>query len=148
LSDLGFCALQRTLSSAVALAAFFILVFFDAGQGPFRPADIVLIPCDYPRGKIDVRVLACNAALAQGSAMSDMPTQRQVRTTHERRARLIAQMHRQAMETANDLLTQHQAIAASLAKVAKEARHRRIEAIAGAFVVALGCVLALLAMMQ
>jgi hypothetical protein len=57
-------------------------------------------------------------------------------------------MHRQAMETANDLLTQHQAIEASLAKVAKEARHRRTEAIAGAFVVALGCVLALLGMMQ
>jgi hypothetical protein len=31
--QLGFCAPQRTLSSAVALAAFFILVFFDAGQG-------------------------------------------------------------------------------------------------------------------
>jgi hypothetical protein len=57
-------------------------------------------------------------------------------------------MHRQAMETANDLLTQHQAIEASLAKVAKEARLRRTEAIAGAFVVALGCVLALLGMMQ
>ena len=36
--------------------------------------------------------------------MSEMPTQRQVRTAHERRARLIAQMHRQAMETANELL--------------------------------------------
>jgi hypothetical protein len=95
-----------------------------------------------------VRVLACNAALAQGSTMSEIPTQRQVRTAHERRARLIAQMHRQAMETGNDLLTQHQAIEASLAKVAKEARRRRTEAIAGAFVLALGCILALLAMMQ
>jgi hypothetical protein len=51
------------------------------------------------------------------------------------------------METANNLLTQQQAIEAGLAKVAKDARRRRAEAIAGALVVALGCVLALLAMM-
>jgi hypothetical protein len=57
-------------------------------------------------------------------------------------------MHRQAMETANNLLTQHTAIEGGFAKVAKDARRRRIEAIAGAFVVALGCILALLAMMQ
>ena len=68
--------------------------------------------------------------------MSEMSTQRQVRTAHERRARLIAQMHRQAMETANELLTQHKAIEAGLTKVAKDARRRRTEAIAGAFVVA------------
>lgn len=72
---------------------------------------------------------------------------RRARTAHERRALVIAQMHRQAMETANDLLTQHKAIEAGLTKVAKDARRRRTEAIAGAFVVALGCVLALLAMM-
>ena len=95
-----------------------------------------------------MRVLACNAALAQGSTMSEIPTQRQVRTAHERRAQLIAQMHREAMETANNLLTQHKAIEASLAKVAKDARRRRTETIAGALVVALGCILALLAMMQ
>jgi hypothetical protein len=57
-------------------------------------------------------------------------------------------MHRQAMETANNLLTQHTAIEAGFAKVAKDARRRKIEAIAGAFVVALGCILALLAMME
>ena len=86
--------------------------------------------------------------------MSETPTQREpplyldrILAAHERRARLIAQMHRQAMETANNLLTQHKAIEASLAKVAKNARRRRTEAIAGAFVVALGCLLALLAMM-
>jgi hypothetical protein len=56
-------------------------------------------------------------------------------------------MHRQAMETANNLLTQHKAIQAGLAKVTRDARRRRTEAIAGAFVVALGCILALLAMM-
>jgi len=67
---------------------------------------------------------------------------------HERRARLIAQMHRQAMETANNLLNRHRGIEAGLVKVAKDARRRRTEAIAGAFVLALGCILALLAMMQ
>jgi hypothetical protein len=78
--------------------------------------------------------------------MSEMPTQQQVRTAHEHGARLIAQMHRQAMETANELLTQHATIEAGFAKVAKDARRRRTEAIAGALVVALGCILALLAM--
>ena len=71
-----------------------------------------------------------------------------VLAAHERRARLIAQMHRQATETANHLLTQHAAIEAGFAKVAKDARRRRTEVIASAFVVALGCILALLAMMQ
>jgi hypothetical protein len=78
--------------------------------------------------------------------MSEMPTRRQVRTAHERRARLIAQMHRQAMEASHNLLNQHQAIENSLSKVAKDARRRRAKVIAGAFVVALGCILALLAM--
>ena len=49
--------------------------------------------------------------------MSEIPTQRQVRTAHERRARLIAQMHRQATEAANNLLTQHLAVKASLARL-------------------------------
>jgi hypothetical protein len=45
--------------------------------------------------------------------MSDTPTQRgpparldRVLAAYERRARLIAQLHRQAIATANDLLTQ------------------------------------------
>ena len=87
--------------------------------------------------------------------MSDTPIQREpapkldrVLAAHERRARLIAQMHRQAMETANNLFNQHQGIEAGPVKVAKDARRRRTEAIAGALVVALGCILALLAMMQ
>ena len=87
--------------------------------------------------------------------MSETPTQREpplyldrILAAHERRARLIAQMHRQAMETANNLLNQHTAIEAGFAKVAKDAKRRRTEAIAGALVVALGCILALLAMMQ
>ena len=87
--------------------------------------------------------------------MSETPTQREpplyldrILAAHECRARLIAQMHRQAMETANNLLNQHTAIEAGFAKVAKDAKRRRTEAIAGALVVALGCILALLAMMQ
>ena len=79
--------------------------------------------------------------------MSDIPTQRQVRTAHKHRARLIAQMHRQAMEAADELLTQHHAIEESLNKIAEHARRRRITAITGALVVALGCIVALLAMM-
>ena len=79
--------------------------------------------------------------------MSDIPTQRQVRTAHKRRARLIAQMRRQAMEAADELLTQHYAIEESLNKIAEHARRRRITAITGALVVALGCIVALLAMM-
>jgi hypothetical protein len=79
--------------------------------------------------------------------MSEMPTQRQVQAAHERRARLIAQMQRQAMETANDLLTQDKTIEIGLAKVARDARRRRTEAVAAALVVGLGCVLAVLAMM-
>ena len=75
--------------------------------------------------------------------MSDIPTQRQVRTAHKRRARLIAQMHRQAMEAADELLTQHHAIEESLNKIAEHARRRRITAITGALVVALGCIVAL-----
>jgi hypothetical protein len=51
------------------------------------------------------------------------------------------------MVAADELLTQYQAIEASLNKVAKDARRRRAKVIAGTFVVALGCILALLAMM-
>ena len=85
--------------------------------------------------------------LTHDNVMREVPTQRQVRTAHKRRARLIAQMHRQAMEAADELLTQYQAIEASLNKVAKDARRRRAKVIAGAVVIALGCILALLAMM-
>ena len=87
---------------------------------------------------------------AQGLVMSDTPTQRgpparpdRVLAAHERRARLIAQLHRQAIATANDLLTQRKAIEAGHAK---DAQRRKTEAwliAAGAIIVALGCILAL-----
>ena len=82
--------------------------------------------------------------------MSDTPTQRGLPpkldriSRHERPARLIAQLRRQATATANDLSAQEKAIKAGLAK---EARRRKAEAwliAAGAFIVALGCILAVL----
>jgi hypothetical protein len=68
-------------------------------------------------------------------------TQRELRA-HERRAGLIAELHRQA--TANDLLAQDKAIRAEITK-----RQETVfwMSIAGAFIVALGSILALLAMM-
>ena len=82
--------------------------------------------------------------------MSDTPIRREapprldrVLAAYERRARLIAQLHRQAIATANDLSARHKAIEAGHAK---DARRRKTEAwliAAGAIIVALGCILAL-----
>ena len=86
-----------------------------------------------------MRILACNAGLAQGV---EMPTQQQVRTAHERRARLIAQLHEQAIATASDLSAQHKAIRSD---IAEDARRRKAEAwlfSVGAFLLALGCIVA------
>jgi hypothetical protein len=81
--------------------------------------------------------------------MSDTSTQREPSTNlhrdlaaHGRRARLIAQLHKQAM--ANDLLARDKAIRADITK------HQNTVfwmSIAGAFIVALASILALLAMM-
>ena len=54
--------------------------------------------------------------------MRETPTQRGLppeldRIAHERRAQLIAQLHRQAIATANDLSARQKAIKAGLAKV-------------------------------
>jgi hypothetical protein len=61
---------------------------------------------------------------------------------HERRARLIAQLHEQAITTSNDLSAQHKAVRAG---IAKDARRRKAAAwffSAGAFLLALGCIVA------
>ena len=61
---------------------------------------------------------------------------------HERRARLIAQLHAQAIATANDLSARHKAIREAFAK---DARRRKAAArffSAGAFLMALGCIVA------
>ena len=81
--------------------------------------------------------------------MSDTPTQRElppefdgVLAAHERRARLIAHLHEQAMAKASDLSTRQKAIKASLAK---DVRRRKAETwlFAGdAFVLALACIFA------
>jgi hypothetical protein len=85
--------------------------------------------------------------------MSDTPTQRGLppgldRIAYERRARLIAQLHRQAIETANDLLAQQKALRAGITKDARRLKTVAWMSIAGASILALGSILALLAMMQ
>jgi hypothetical protein len=82
--------------------------------------------------------------------MSDTPTRREpppeldrVLAAHKRRARLIAQLHRQAIATGNDLPARQNAIK----EITKDARRRKAEAwliAAGAFIVAAGCILAVL----
>ncbi len=80
--------------------------------------------------------------------MSDTPIQRKPRpkldrvlAAYARRSHIIAQLHEQAIATANDLSAQHQAIRAG---TAKDDRRRKAEAwfCAGAFLLALGCVVA------
>jgi hypothetical protein len=77
--------------------------------------------------------------------MSDTPIRREspakldrVLAAHERRARLIAQLHAQAIAAASDLSVQRKAIRGT----AKDAGRGRAEAwfCAGAFILALGCI--------
>jgi hypothetical protein len=73
---------------------------------------------------------------------SSMPTQHELATAHERRARIIAQLHEQAIATANDLPGRHKAIGA---EIAKGARRRKAEAwmfVVGTVLLALGCIFA------
>jgi acyl transferase domain-containing protein len=78
--------------------------------------------------------------------MSDTPIQRKtppkldrVLEAHERRARLIAELHEQAIATANSLSAQHKAIGVV---IAKDVQRRKAEAwfCAGAFLLALSCI--------
>jgi hypothetical protein len=80
--------------------------------------------------------------------MSDTPTQRKPPPTldrflaaHQRRARIIAQLHEQAITAANDLSTRHKAIRVG---TAKDAGRGKAEAWfgAGAFLLALACIVA------
>ena len=64
--------------------------------------------------------------------MSDTPTKREHRSefdrilaAHERRARLITQLHKQAIATANDLSARQKAIKAG---IVKDPRRREAEA--------------------
>jgi hypothetical protein len=66
--------------------------------------------------------------------MSDTPTQRKppprldrVLAAHQRRARIIAQLHAQAIATANDLAAQPKAIAASTVKDAGHGKYRYLD---------------------
>jgi hypothetical protein len=77
--------------------------------------------------------------------MSYWPTQPKldrVLAEHERRARLIAQLHQQAIAAATDPPAQQNAIKEF---IAKDAQRRKVEArlfFVGAFVLALGCIIA------
>jgi hypothetical protein len=76
------------------------------------------------------------------TAPPSMPTQRELPTAHERRARLIAQLHQQAIATANDLPGRHRVIGA---KIAKAVRWRKAEAwlfVVGTVLFVLGCIFA------
>jgi len=81
--------------------------------------------------------------------MSETPTRRQppperdrVQAAYERRARVIAQLHKQAIATANDLSAQHKAIGASIAKDARLQKAETWLFSASAFLLALGCIVA------
>jgi hypothetical protein len=68
-----------------------------------------------------------------------MPTQRELATADERRARIIAQLHEQAIATAN-LWALHKVIGADIVKAA---RRRRTEAwffVVGTVLLVLGCI--------
>jgi hypothetical protein len=93
---------------------------------------------------------AATLRLAQGLVMSDTPMRREppptldrVLAAYERRAQLIAQLHEQAIATANDLSARQNAIK----EITNEARRRKAEAwliAAGGLIVAAGCILAVL----
>jgi hypothetical protein len=87
--------------------------------------------------------------------MSETPIQRgpppkldRALTAQERRARLIAQMHRQAIATANNLGAQHKAIRVGSTKDARRLKVVAWTGFVGGFVIALAAILALLAMME
>jgi predicted aconitase with swiveling domain len=84
--------------------------------------------------------------LAQGMVMSDTPIRRdspanldRVSAAHQRRARIIAQLHEQAIAEANKLSAQHQA---TRTNTARNARRKKAEAwfCAAVFLLALGCI--------
>jgi acyl transferase domain-containing protein len=81
--------------------------------------------------------------------MSDTPIRREPPpefdrdlAAHERRARLIAQLHEQAIATANDLSAQYRAVTANIAKDARRGKAAAWVFSAGAFLLALACIVA------
>jgi hypothetical protein len=65
-----------------------------------------------------------------------------VLAAHERRARLIAQLHEQAIATANDLSAQRTATRASVAQNVQRRKFEDLLFSAKAFLLALGCIVA------
>ena len=74
--------------------------------------------------------------------MSDLPTQRELTTAHERRARIIAELHKQAIATANDLSDQHKMIGTAIVKVARWQKAEAWMFVVGTVLLALGCIFA------
>jgi hypothetical protein len=96
--------------------------------------------------RIDLRALDCKAAAGAEMVMSDTPIQGKpppaldrILAAHQRRARIIAQLHEQAIATASDLSVQHRAIRGG---TAKDAGRGKAEAwfSADVFLLALGCI--------
>jgi hypothetical protein len=71
-----------------------------------------------------------------------MPTQRELATAHESRARIIAQLHEQAIVTANDLTGRHKAIGAEIAKAARWRQGWSLAVVVGTVLLVLGCIFA------
>ena len=83
-----------------------------------------------PRAGLTCALWPATTWPAKVGSMNDTPTQHGLppeldRIAHERRARLIAQLHRQAMATANDLAVRQTAIKADIAKDARRQAPRR-----------------------
>ena len=79
--------------------------------------------------------------------MSNTPTLREQREAHDRRARIIDQLHAQATATADHLLAQHRAIEAKIRAIVLRRRARFFLLIGVTFLVlALACLSALAGM--
>ena len=72
--------------------------------------------------------------------MSDLPTQRELTTAHERRARTIAELHKHAIAKANDLSDQHKMIGTAIVKAARWQKAEAWLFVVGTVSLALGCV--------
>jgi hypothetical protein len=70
-----------------------------------------------------------------------MPTQRELATAHERRARIIAQLHEQAIATAN-LWALHKVIGADIVKVGRRRKAKAWFFVVGTVLLVLGCIFA------
>jgi hypothetical protein len=78
--------------------------------------------------------------------VSNTPTLREQREAHDRRARIIDQLHAQATATADHLLAQHRAIEAKIRAIVLRRRARFLLVSSALIAFALACVFALVGM--